>query len=155
MTVSVRYTLPGDLSYITHRLRASDRDEIFATMPADPDLLAALAWHSVSWVGVLNGAPVAALGIKEMWAGVWQVWMFGTDDFKKVGKRLVHRAQREGWPLLRGQSVRRLQCMSSALHVEAHEFIERMGGRREATLRSYGKNGEDFHIYTWLVPFRE
>ena len=43
----------------------------------------------------------------------------------------------------------RLECRSMEGHVEAQRWLETIGATREATLHGYGREGEDFHVYTW------
>lgn len=37
-------------------------------------------------------------------------------------------------------------------HIEAQEWLETLGAKREGTLKRYGRDGEDFHVYVWERP---
>ena len=53
-------------------------------------------------------------------------------------------------PKIAGAGAHRAECMSLASLADNHRWLEMLGARREATLRGFGKNGEDFHLYAWL-----
>jgi hypothetical protein len=55
-------------------------------------------------------------------------------------------------PMMWDGGARRLECRSMEGHVEAQRWLETIGARREATLKAYGREGEDFHVYTWEKP---
>lgn len=139
------------LAYVARHMRAADRDEIFATRWGDDpnDLVqAALRGGSFAWVASLD-RPIAALGAIPMWNGVWSVWMFATDDFRRIRFGLTRFVVRDMIPALRAGGAHRAECRSLATHTEAHRWLEMLGATREATLRGYGRAGEDFELYVW------
>jgi hypothetical protein len=147
----------GDILSVAARMRESDRREIFAMM-WDRDGAEQIADNAYylsrhRWVAYWNTKPAAALGIMQMWPRVWQVWMFGTDDFPRVAGRLIAHCRPRILQTLSDLDALRVEAKSMADHKEAHRFLRRVGGHHEATLRNYGKNGEDFHVYVMLPPF--
>lgn len=144
------------VEYLCMKMRDCDRREIFALRPHNSDLqLAAdafslirntgrgrIAWH--------KGLPAGCAAFTENWAGCWEIWMFGTDEFKSVVVELVRWFRKEANEILTVCEGRRLQCDSSADHHEAHKLIKAAGGIEEARFEAYGKNGEDFIRFVWL-----
>src|SRR5262245_14069344 len=100
-------------------IRAADREEIFALLDHDCPYRfgweaftlfrnrgrARIAWH--------NGRPAACIGLTEVRPTVWEVSMFGTDQFKSVAFACMRWARDTiaelAGPPFRG---RRLQCDS-------------------------------------------
>jgi hypothetical protein len=147
--------LPADihaLRYIARNMCAIDAAEIFATRRNhDSDEIAceALACPH-SFVCVLNGVPVSAFGATGCWPGVWSVWMFSTDALNlRVGAEVLRYFRRYIAPEVLAQDAHRVQCDSLKRHHAAHEFIMRFGGRREALMQGYGRDGEDFIRFSW------
>lgn len=136
--------------YVTLRLRALDAEEIFATRWSDDreDLArAAAARGPHAWAAGLGGAPIACIGVCPCWPGVWEAWMFATDDFDKIGKRLTRFAWRTIIPAVRAAGAHRLQCHSMEGHAVAHRWLEGFGAVHEATLQGFGRGGQDFRVY--------
>ena len=52
-------------------------------------------------------------------------------------------------PSLAIAKAHRAEARSAASHIEAHNWLERLGATREAPLRGYGRNGEDFILFAW------
>jgi hypothetical protein len=146
--------LPADLMsmcYITHRLREADRVECFAGRFSHPDQLAMDAISSQGFVDIcwLGGVPVAAIGARQSWPGVWSVWAFGTDDWPRVALTLSKHAVRSLRPAMLKLNGHRAECASHVKHHSAHAWLEWMGFKREALMRGHGRNGEDFYLYAW------
>lgn len=145
--------VPIDLAsarYVSHRMRQSDVDEIFACRwDDDRDALAAdaAARTRFGWAAGKDGEPIACIGVIEVWPGVWESWMFATDKFRIVGKGLTKFALRTIIPAAKSAGAHRLQCHSMEGHVVAHRWLEGLGAKREATHPGYGRGGETFHTY--------
>jgi hypothetical protein len=146
----------NDLEFICMNMRERDKAEIYALRPHDNPLQLAMEAHAqirnlgrgqVAW---WKGKPAAALAFTEDWPGVWSIWMFGTDDFKNVAIELVRWARKEANEILKVCKGHRIHCDSKSDYEEAHKLIEAAGGKREFTMRRYGKDGEDFTRFIWL-----
>lgn len=146
------------LVHIIARMRAKDREEIFATRPDDSKkalteycMAIANAPNSYTRLAYWDDKPVAVFGAIEPWPTVAEVWAFGTDDFQKVGFALTRHIRKTMIPYLLHKGLRRAQCRSLATHTEAHEWLRSLGAKQEdeRPLRSWGKNGEDFVLFEW------
>jgi hypothetical protein len=142
------------VGFVAARMRAGDRDEIFATRwDDDPDTIAdetmacarfgAVAWHV--------GEPVAVVCAMPLWPGVWTVAMFATVRWPAVAGAGTRWLRRELMPDVVAAGAHRVECRSLATHVTAHRWLERLGARREALLTDYGRNREAFYLYAWTL----
>jgi hypothetical protein len=137
---------------VAEQMRESDRREIFATRWDDDT--AALAGEAVElgrlvgWVSGLE-RPIAAFGCYEMWPNVYSMWLFATDDFRRIGISMTKLITRSIVPMLFKAGAHRLEARSMEGHHEAQRWLEMIGAKREATLRGYGREGQDFHVYAW------
>ncbi len=149
---------------IVRNLREWDRREIFATRWNDDplalvdDCLAAVnipgAVSFLAWGA--SERPVAAFGAYPISPGCFRVWLFGTDAFATIGKRLTLSVRRSIFPGLVRAGMRRAECMSMEGHTEAHAWLESLGGVRESgPLLDRGRNGETFFLYAWRASDRE
>jgi hypothetical protein len=136
-------------------MRPADREEIMALRWSDSVMDLAEDTMNVpgpKWVAHLEGeGPTAVYGAAPMWPGVFSLWLYGTPHFHQVGLRLSRHIQRVMIPSLAIAGAHRAEARSLSTHTEAHGWMERLGGKPEATLKGYGKNGEDFVVYAWSV----
>jgi hypothetical protein len=143
----------GSILYICRNMRQADRDEIFATRwTDDPDELSVevMTRWGLGWVAFDdNGTPVAAIGATPLWEGVWQAWMFATDDFLSVGKQLTRWTKRVMIPSLLESGMHRAEARSSADHHSAHAWMQALGAKRESVLRRFGREKQDFFLFVW------
>lgn len=140
------------LAFIARNMRAEDRREIMANRWGDDEaelVEQCLQGGAFAWVVGLD-EPIAAIGAYPLWPGVWSVWMFATDDFPRIGIRLTRWVRRVMIPALRDSGCHRAECHSIEGHRVAHRWLESLGARHEATLRCYGREGEDFRVYSWI-----
>lgn len=146
-----------DLEYICLHMRERDKEEIFGILPHDsPIRLAWEAYHMILNMGRgriawHNGKPAAMAAFTENWPGVWQIWSFGTDDYKAAAFPLVRWFRKEANEILSVCKGHRLQCESICGYEEAHKMIEAFGGRAEGPpMTGYGKTGRDYQRFVWL-----
>jgi hypothetical protein len=142
----------GNLLYIAKKMRAEDREEIYATRwNNDPEELSASAMiiPDMSWIAAHNGEPVAAFGAIPIHPRVWSVWMFSTDKWPKVALGVTRFIKKTMIPSLKATGALRAECKSHFRHSVAHKWLEMLGATKESTLENYGKNGEDFYLYKW------
>jgi len=137
-------------------MRASDQREILAIRPHDS--LMQLAWESyhliryqgrgrIAWH---KGRPAALAAFTENWPGHWNVWMFGTNDFKPAAVELIRWIRRELPLIIRDCNGRRLEADSIEGHHEAHAMMKALGAREEVPMRCFGKGGETFIKFVWI-----
>lgn len=145
-----------DLEYICLNIRDQDREEVLGLQNHDSPLrLAYEATHFIrnngrSKIAWYKGKPAAFFGFAEIRPGVWEIWMFGTEDFKSVALDLMRWCRKEANDILGHAQGHRLQAMSRAGYDEAHKLIRAMGGVQECVHRRYGKDGSDYICFVWL-----
>jgi RimJ/RimL family protein N-acetyltransferase len=143
------------LEWIALNLRDRDKQEILGNMPTDNPLeVAAIVMHAtakkgVGWIGWLNSRPVAALGVFEQWPGNWQIWSFGTDDYRRAAP-VFNRKFDLAMQYAIDHGCHRMECRSHANHVESHRLLTALGAEREGPLRQYGKDKADYIVFSWV-----
>ena len=158
MTVTITACVPEGVLHIASNMRESDRAEIFATRwsasPIDlaEDLVRIPGPKWVAWDTVAG--PVATYGAMPMWPGVWSLYCFATDYFPQVAWYVTRHIRRVMMRSLAIAGAHRAEARSIVSHTEAHAWLERLGAHREATLKGYGKGGEDFILFAWAVESR-
>lgn len=142
-----------DLLYIAINMREEDRKEIFATKWHDDPI--ALVDECCSLPALYNNAvivkkerPIAIIGAMPCWPGVWSAWLFGTDEFDKISLSLTKWVKKVFIPTLQTKA-HRAECRAICSNTAAIRWLETCGGTREATLKGFGKNKEDFYVYAW------
>ena len=137
---------------ICQNLRARDRQEIFATKwTDDPEEVVAgvIASGAFRWAALVDGEPVALIGARPRWPGVWSMWAFGTDRWPEVVRTLTKHAKRFMMPALMNAGAVRADCHALAEHTDARRWLERLGATAETELAAWGKNGQSFVCYVW------
>lgn len=141
----------SDALFVAANMREWDRKEIYATRwNDDPSDIATDCCYmgDFGWVAC-EPEPIAVVGAGPMHPGVWGVHMFATDNFSKIAISLTKFVRRVIIPSLAATGAHRAECKSMEGHEDAQKWLEFLGAERESTLAEYGRNGEDFHIYTW------
>jgi RimJ/RimL family protein N-acetyltransferase len=144
----------GSLLYVCRNLREADRAEIFASRwTDDPDELAieaATRWGDFSYIAFGgDGVPIASVGASPLHPGVWSGWMMATDDFHTIGKQLTRWMRKVMIPAVVEAGCHRAEARSAAEHHEAHAWMRMLGAKREAVLRQFGREKQDFHLFVW------
>jgi hypothetical protein len=137
-------------------LRMRDRDLAeFSAMSWTNDRAGAaerlgLAYGDMTGVqcALLDGKPVAIGGLIWTRPGVVSLLFYATDDFPSVVVALTRHIAAE--MTVAKAVANRIECFSMSTYTEMQQWVELFGLRPEATLRRYGKNGEDFIVYAWL-----
>jgi hypothetical protein len=146
---------PELVAPVALNMRDWDRREIFANRwHNDPELIGHEALRLGNQVGWVSGLeePIAAFGCFQMWPGVWTMWLFATDDFHHIGISMTKLIVRHIVPMLWDAGAHRLEARSMEGHHDAQRWLEVIGAKREATLKGYGRDGENFHVYAWEKP---
>lgn len=159
MTVRLHdLTLAGVLQ-VAFNLREPDREEIFGLLAHDSPVVFAYqvietirAGGGRGRVVYLEGEPVAVVGFATFRPSVWQIILFGTEQFRMVALDCLKWIRATGQDLVTNHGGRRLQCESRQGHTEAHKFLHRLGARAEGPpMRMYGKDGSAYQRFVWLV----
>lgn len=155
MRVALLAADPEAVMHVASNMREADREEIYATRWTDSPIDLAediVRIPGPKWVAWAKGiGPAAVYGAMPMWPGVWSLYCFGTPHFKHVARDTTRHIMRVMLPSLAIAGAHRAEARSSASHSEAHVWLERLGAHREATLKGYGRNGEDFILFAWAV----
>lgn len=144
-----------DALSVARRMRDADRREVHACRWNNDD--DGLAYDVVmydthmKWVADWNGTPTALIGAVNIWPHVWSVFMVATDDFHHIGFPLTRFVKRDMIPGIKMLGAKRAEARSMASHVTAHRWLKALGATQEATLRNFGKNGEDFVVFAWTA----
>jgi hypothetical protein len=149
-------SLPS-IEAICYRMRERDKTEVYALRPHDNPYRLAWEVHAVilnqgrGRIAWHDGRPVALMAFTENWPGMWDAWMFGTDEFKSVAINLIRWGRREVVEILKTCNGHRCQCDSRADYDEAHRLLKALGARPEGPpMRRYGKDGADYQRFVWL-----
>lgn len=141
----------SDVLFVVENMRAIDRREIYPLQAVESaGMIAAFVEQSEAWRVFYHGSsPAAVMGACELRSGVWSVFCFGTDDWRHVVVSVTRWARARLRPWLQDRA-HRIEAHSHVEHVEAHRWLEGFGAVREATLRGFGKDGSDYHVYSWV-----
>jgi len=136
-------------------LRPHDELEAFAARFDGPDKVGrfALARDFLQmadkiWVFGNGRLPVAALVVCQQWPHRWSVAMMTTERWPLVALSVTKFAKRRMIPELERLGARRIVALSRYDHTVAHRWLCWMGAEHEATLRSFGRDGADYHMFT-------
>lgn len=145
-----------NLKYIAERMRDRDLAEFSAMSYFDDRENAArfLCENYADYPGLYcvtldDGTPVGAGGTIWIRPNVASMLFFATDDFDRIVVSLTRFSTKEIFNPAKALA-HRIECFSLASYTQMQSWVELFGLRPEATLRGYGKNGEDFIVYAWL-----
>lgn len=143
------------LRHIVENLRPRDREEAAAILWADADTETSVEHIAASSFCVTahaaDGEPVAYAGARPDWPGVWTVFAMGTPRWPETALELTRYVRRTMIPCLVDLGAHRAQCYSMADYGDAHRWIETLGAKREAVLRRFGRDQQDFVLFRWLA----
>lgn len=140
----------ADVTYVAARMRPHDRAERVALSHGDDPVLAAVQFlrHPHMAVTVWKGTPIAVIGVVFPHPGVASTIFFATDQFRHVALATTRFIRRTLFPILVNTGIHRLQVCTMTGTPDSGRWIWSFGARPEAVLQKYGKNGEDFTLYT-------
>ena len=140
---------------ITH-MRERDHKEIYALrFDDDPEKFLE---HQIQRMGKMcriwerDFVPVSVQGVMCERPGVWSMFAYGTDDWRRVVLPMTRWAWRFVIPAM-CQVAQRVECLALRENVDSRRWIESFGARQECVLREYGKNREDFVLYAWKPDY--
>ena len=151
----MRHAEPQDIFTVAQKMRDKDFNEISSLLYVDDrDELAFNLSNKISnfeTVYVVGDTePVAIVSYIPVRPGVWSLGMFATDKFKSVGLYLTKRIIRDIIPVLDRAKAHRVEAFSIDGYDEVHDWLDFLGLQEECTLSKYGKNGEDFKVFSWV-----
>lgn len=153
MPVSMQPATLRDASYVAANMREVDRAEIFCQLAPDARS-ETLAYMSLNgggqqWCAWLEGEPIACWGWSQLTYAGGILWAWGTNDFVKAVPAITNAAINELVPMFDEAGMQYLEARSMVGHDEAHRWLKLLGGVPSCTLPTYGRNGEDFVLFTW------
>ena len=153
----LREAEPQDVFHVAANMRQRDYEEIDALrFTRDKKNLAAdiadsLAnFQTVYCVEKEPNNPIAIISYIPVRPGVWTLGMFATDKFKSIGLFLTKQIIRAIIPALNNARAHRVEAYSIEGYDEVHKWLKFLGLKEECTLRKYGKNGEDFKVFSYV-----
>lgn len=151
--------LPGtirDYCYISANLRVSDREEIICQLPEDADMrqLGILSYEGADphwrFTAFHKNLPAAAYGFQWLNAATLLAWAWGTDDFIRcapaMGRHILALKSDA-----KAAGVRRVEARALSSHAKSARWLGKMGARPATKLQQFGRGGECFTLYEWLL----
>lgn len=141
-----------DVTDVAARMRPHDRAERLALSHGNDAIQAAVQFLRIPHLAVTvwKDAPVAVIGVVFPHPGVASTIFFATDQFRQVALATTRFIRRTLFPILLSTGIHRLQVcsMDDPANSASQRWIEAFGARQEAFLYQYGRNGEDFRLFT-------
>lgn len=104
--------------------------------------------NGLGFVGLVDGRPIAALGICRMWRGVGEAWGFILPDATNY-PLFLHRSVRQYLhAMIDIMQLHRVQCTVREQDTRACRWIERLQFRREGRLLAFSPTGESYMLYS-------
>lgn len=94
-----------------------------------------------------NDKPFLSFGFYEIWPGVAEGWMVPSNRIERNPIVIGKAGRAVFYHIGPSMQLRRLQFMVRSSHLQAVRFAEFVKFQREATLKEYGPEGDDYHIY--------
>ena len=94
-----------------------------------------------------QGKVALSFGIYPIWPGLGEGWMVPSNHIDGRAIALVRGARQLFNEIGPAMQLRRLQFMVRSSHLQAVKFAETLYFTREATLRAYGPEGDDYFVY--------
>ena len=141
-----------DFLMVCEALPEDEREQwqVFSGSKYDPQAVAALYYQRAcpKWVFYFEDRPLAVAGFDQLRQGVWQDWMFSTPDaWSPQHWRAVTRQTRKVMDHMLKTTAHRLQCVSLASRIQAHEWYRVLGLTLESPLEGYGTEGENALLF--------
>lgn len=146
----IRALTIDDAIHVARKLRPHDRAEVLATW-AGSDVVDWARFtarlqsehHFTAVAG--DGEPVAIGGFFVIWPGLVQAWMVASDRLAEIGIELNYRVLEMHRDAV-SDGVHRFQAHAMQGNAAGMRWLERLGYRRETTMRRFGRYGEDFEL---------
>ena len=149
----IREATFDDILHVCKHMRKDDYEEVMANRwDSSVEAFAKECENlpGVTVVAVVGGIPVAIGGVALWIPGVGQAWMICTDEIGKSGVRMIHACKKILNSMIDNGVVHRIQAFSIASHRRAHHWLQAVGLKKEAVMPCYGKNKEDFIVFSML-----
>lgn len=138
-----------DVTYVASYMRAADRREIVAILPATDTEIGAALWSGSSdaWCAWSDGSPQVAWGFSPGFPGLLSGWAIMTERGVRLMPAVTRFMLRTIRPALLAGETRRIEVRTAIDHDVSHRWLEALGFVREGIARDYGSGGLDYVIY--------
>ena len=146
---------PEAIKHLVQNMREIDRREVYALRWNDDEdalITTLLAFAGDLWrVWLLDGVPVAVNGATPIRPGVAGASAFGTDDFWRVVVPMTRWSINWLIPALARSGYHRGEAYVAANNTRSIRWMSILGATQEAYLHGYGRDQEDYRLYTWRL----
>ncbi len=125
-------------------------DEIRSSIPNYLQYMKNHTEGTPAFTVLVKGKPVLSFGIYPIWEGLAEGWMIPSNLINRNAVATVKGARNIFYHAGTAMGLRRLQFLVRSTNLPACRFAEVLYFEREATLRSYGPEGDDYHVYARL-----
>jgi hypothetical protein len=146
-----------DVAFVATRMRSRDMQEFMAVSHAasEAELVEGLVdryggAHD-AFCAYRGGIPVAVGAMVEHRPNVVTLMFFATADLPLIGAALTRWIRQRLFPQYRARGVHRIECASIDGYVSVHRWVQALGLKREAVMPKYGRGGETFIQFAWVV----
>ncbi len=144
-------TLMEALFVLSHPNAHSAR-EIAASGQSDWSLAHRLSGLPLTWVAYHDDLPCAFWGAYQRQPGLWGLFGFGTDDWRKVWRQVTLVSARDMMGRVLDAGAMRADCLSLAENEEVHKWLRFLGATVATERPGAGANGENLIQFTWVRP---
>lgn len=149
MTVTISPANLRDMTYIAANMREADRREIGAVIDEPATVIACMMFEASQgfrWCAYLDGQPVCAFGVAQLFVGLGSGWAFGTKDMPHVMRAVTVFCRRSA-SRRAAVEFRRIEVRTAVDHPDSHRWLGSLGFVREGVAVDYGAGGRDFATY--------
>ena len=147
---------PHLVAYVLSNLRACDAAEVWPVCKREvgaDDLARGLCDMSALGCVILHDdIPAAVAGAAEQQPGVWSPYMFATDAWPHVWRKVVRYLDRDLKPGMIARGAHRAHVHSIVGHPDAGKLLRHLGFEREGTNRAFGRDREDYDLWAYVLP---
>lgn len=147
---------PADVRRVAEQMRSRDREEFMAVSPFKTHdelveaIVARYGEHNDVIVAHWQNGPVAVGGLIHHRPGVGTLMFFANDDLEKIGSDMTRFIKQRLFPGYTLAGTHRIECASLDGYEEVHRWLGVLGLTKEADMKKYGRNGEDFVQFSWV-----
>lgn len=139
--------------FVVSRMTDRHASETAALSPLEgDDLLDVLVDRFSGGVcATLDDVPVAVGEVFAARPNVASLGLVTTDDFPPAALHFTRFLRHGLFVSLRANDVHRIECVTRSDFKAAHRWMGMLGLEKEAEMRKYGRNGEDFTQFAWVA----
>lgn len=111
------------------------------------DLLRYYKKSGDGYVGIIDGEVIGFAGVRLIWKGVGQTWMLMNQSAKPEIREIMEVIIGTFEEIVKVREYHRIQTFVIDGDRSSKKIAEMYGLTYESTMKSYGPNKEDYHIY--------